>query len=141
VGQGVLDQLGHVGVGQGVVEVRPVAAAQDQPFAAQQAQALGHGGELVAEGLDEFGDAAFAVHEEFEQAQTRGVAEGAEDASGAIEGGGGRFASRLGVVLVLASGNALGDGTPRCSVVSPTVEIIDLGVAAVKRVSAYFMEK
>jgi hypothetical protein len=59
MGQGILQKCGDVAVGEGVVEVVPLPAAGDKPFAAQDAEPLRHAGKLLAKSLDHLADAHF----------------------------------------------------------------------------------
>ena len=86
VRQGGLDEIGDVLVGQSIFDVLAAAAAGDKAFGAEDAKALGDGGEFFAFGEGDRGDAGGAAGEEGEEAETGGFAEGAEDASGAVNG-------------------------------------------------------
>jgi hypothetical protein len=64
MGQGVLNQIGNVPVCQCIIKVRSLPPAFEQAFAPQDAQTLGHCGELLANRGHNLGDTAFAVLEQ-----------------------------------------------------------------------------
>ena len=84
--QGVLDEIGDVLVGQSIFDVLAAAAAGDEAFGAEDAEALGDGGEFFAFGEGDGGDAGGTAGEESEKAETGRFAEGAKDAGGAVDG-------------------------------------------------------
>lgn len=86
VGERVEDQIKNMLIGQRIQNVFAFAAAGDEVFGAQDAKALGDGGEAFLFGFGEFGDAGFALGEEGEEAEAGDVADGAEQAGGRFEG-------------------------------------------------------
>jgi hypothetical protein len=96
VREGVRDEVGDVLIGQPINDVLALAAAGDKAFVAENAEALGDGGDLFVFRRRHFGDAELATGEEGEKAEAGRVAERAKDAGGAseslvgnVEGGGG----------------------------------------------------
>jgi hypothetical protein len=66
--QGVLNQIGHMPIGQCVIQVVAFATANNQPFRAENAEALGDGRELVLDGRHDLGHAQFALLQQIENA-------------------------------------------------------------------------
>lgn len=101
VSEGVFDKFDNVAVGQGVVDVFTVARANNDVPGAEHAESLGDGGDGFAFGFRELGDAGFALGEEGEKAEARGITDGAEEACGAFDGGGGGSGERrVGALLI-----------------------------------------
>lgn len=61
MGEGVEKQVGDVLIGQTIEDVFAVSAAGDEAFIAQNAEALGDGGEVFVFGGGDFGDAGFTL--------------------------------------------------------------------------------
>ncbi len=108
MGQRVLNQVNDVLIGEGVVQMRSLPAAHDESFGSQEAQSLGDGGKLFTKGLHEFGDAAFPLHEVFQQAQSGGVSEGSKQATCLVERRGAGFREFLGGMLSGLAAGVLG---------------------------------
>lgn len=83
--QRIEDKVEDVLVGQRIVDVLAGALAFHQPFGAQDAEALGDGGEVFPLRRGEFGDATWPLAEEGEQPQAGHIAKGAEDGGRAFE--------------------------------------------------------
>jgi hypothetical protein len=109
VGQGVEQQVGHVLVGQTVENVFTVAAAGDEAFVAEDAQALGDGRQVFALGRGDFGDAGFALAELGQQPEPGRIAEGAKDAGGALNGARVDQGYPLAGEMVLRSAGGIGE--------------------------------
>ena len=113
-----MDQIEHMLVREGVKKVLPLPPSSDQTVAAQEAQALRNGGKLLAEGLHNLRDAAFAAREQFQQPQPRRIAQGAEDAARALQRlRAGAQPGAGGMIGQVAVGNRFGDGAPQDSLV------------------------
>src|SRR5581483_5003647 len=123
---------------EGVVDVRPCAAARDEPLAAQEAQALRDGRELLAGGVHELRHAALAGHEQLQEPQPRRVPQGAEDPAGAFQVRGARDGARPGGVVV---GMAVRCRHGRLPAISSVHEIMKHGGPDDKKGIGLFHEK
>src|SRR5439155_1013919 len=81
------DQVRHVVVRQGVVDVGPLPAADDQPGLAEDPQPLRDGGELLPHRLDQLGDAPLALGQQLQQPQSRLVSHRPEQLRPPAQGG------------------------------------------------------
>jgi hypothetical protein len=88
VRESVKNKVGDVLIGQTIENVFAVAAAGDQAFAAEDAEALGDGGEVFAFGRGDLCHTRFALAEQGEEAEAGPIAHGAENARGALNGAG-----------------------------------------------------
>lgn len=105
--QSVEDQVGDVPIREGVVQVVPVPPPDDQPFLAKNANPLGDGGELLPNHRHDLGHAQFAVLEEVENPQPRGVRHRSEQLGGAFQRGGRKSRARMVVIVGLTGRDRL----------------------------------
>ncbi len=87
MGQGVLNQVDDMLIGESVEQVGAGPAAHDQPFAAQESKALVNGREFFTERFDKFRDTAFAGNELLEQPQPWSIPQGAKEPARPLESG------------------------------------------------------
>ncbi len=103
MGEGAPKELGHVTIGELVVDVFAPATAHDEVLAAQDAKALTDRGHAVFTLLGEVTDAAAAVGEALEEPKAIGVGEGPKDRRGSFEGVPGKGRRGRIVPLLLAT--------------------------------------
>ena len=71
VGQRVLNQIGDVPIREGVDQVIPLPASNDESFGAKYAKPLRNGRELLIGGRDDLGHAQLAALEQIQNPQAR----------------------------------------------------------------------
>ena len=79
VTEGLLDQLGDVGVGEAIVDVRGLAAGFDDLGAAQHREVPADSALRLRQGLDEPGDTAFALNQQQDKLHPDRFRQGLED--------------------------------------------------------------
>ena len=117
MGEGVVNQIEHMLIRESIKKVRSFAPPPNEAITAQKPQTLRHGRELLAEGLHNLCNAALTARQEFQQAQPRGVAQGAENTARTLQRlGAGVLRAPGGMVGRVAVRYGLGNGGPRGSI-------------------------
>jgi outer membrane receptor protein involved in Fe transport len=84
--EGAADELGDVGILEGVVDVLAVAPANHEPFGPEQLEPLRHRGHAIAGLLREFGNAALPMGKPLKEPEPRGVSHGPKERRGTLHG-------------------------------------------------------
>jgi hypothetical protein len=85
VGQGVEDHFDDVLIGEGVINMLPLAAANNQVFTAQDAEPLRDRRKLFLGGGGNFSNARLTLTQEREDSQAGHISDGPENAGGPVE--------------------------------------------------------
>lgn len=139
MGQSVLNHVDDVLIGEGVVQVRAIAAADNEPFTAQEPQPLRDGGELFTERIHEFRHAALALHEVLKKTQPGAIPQRAKQAARLLQCVGAGLRQLLGGMFRRMAARVLNSRLLRFHI-SSSSEIINPGGGPSRGITAYFMK-